>query len=156
MSTQHTCYPPLVVNSNGDVIENDHGTDPDQDESGDADNFNVSDYIVYDPEQSFRSSTGDTPDRTSTPNANVSPVAGTSGYARHRNPGMEDPGNRIQPDQKKKKRYSQQDMFEFFRRECKWKRKENKQCLMLLKSIAQSQNITVPIDSSSSSDSDMC
>lgn len=176
MSTQHTCYPPLVVNSNGDVIRNSQrkpkpevseGIDnlsdcivfepePEvdglngnaQETAGNDENFNISEYIMFDPEIS----SSDEP----VPMATSSPVAGPSGYRRTRDsPGTEEPENMMQSQKKRKKRYSQQDMFEFFRRESKQKRKETRNCLMLLKSIAESQNISVPsFDNSSSWESE--
>lgn len=123
---------------------------------GNADNFNVSDYIVYDPETSINSSAGDVEyqARASVP---TSPEAGPSSRIGRRlqSPAAEVPENTQQTETKRKKRYSQQDMFEYFRKESKKKRKDSKQCLMLLKSIAQSQNISVPsFDISSSSDFD--
>lgn len=156
MSTQHTYYPPLVVNSNGDVIRNAPKIpDTVQGNIDDPGDFNVSDYIVFDPEP-FPCTPDDTHHRASMPNSTISPVAGPSDYEHHRkSPGVQDTENKIQSENKRKKRYSQQDMFEYFRKESKRKRKESKKCLLLLKSIAQSQNITVPFDNSSSSDSDM-
>lgn len=53
MPTQHTCYPPLVVNSNGDVIRNVQTIqDPWQSETGDFDKTNMSSHIVFGPEPS--------------------------------------------------------------------------------------------------------
>ncbi|XP_062550351.1 uncharacterized protein LOC134215114 isoform X2 [Armigeres subalbatus] len=171
MSSQHTCYPPLVVNSNGDIIRNAHNSpEPIDSEFVDSSCFDVSDYIVFDPEPSADSVEDSTTceysafapseydgiqNRASTPMSTDSAVAVPSGFGRQRSTNDEDDLRNIHTDKKRKKRYSQQDMFQFFREECKRKRKESKQCLMLLKSIAQAQNIDMPMDDSSSSDSEM-
>ncbi|XP_062541420.1 uncharacterized protein LOC134209450 [Armigeres subalbatus] len=55
---------------------------------------------------------------------------------------------------RKRNRYTQQDMFEFFVEESKRKKKEGRKFFTLLKSIAGAQNIELPNMDSSSSDSE--
>lgn len=135
MSTQHTINPPLVVNSCGVIVENsnnipielsnqDDGQEMEAGPSGSVEAGPSDGAYVSSPEM--------IPPASSPQNS--------EGYA--------DRGRR------KRSRYSQQDMFEFFVKQSKQKKKEGKKFFGLLKRIAESQNVDVADFDSSSSDSD--
>lgn len=133
MSTQHTINPPLVVNSCGIVVQNTHpreagGTQHEENQPGTS--RSGSDAYF---------SSAETGSTISSPEA-ISPT-----------PPVEHSGG----GNRRRKRYSQQDMFEYFVKDSERKKKEGKQFLTMIKCIAQAQNINVPNFDSSSSESEM-
>ncbi|XP_019542526.3 uncharacterized protein LOC109413247 [Aedes albopictus] len=135
MSTQHTINPPLVVNSCGVIVENSNNIPIELSNQDDGQEMEAgpSGSVEAGPSDGAYVSSPEMIPPTSSPQ-------NSEGYA--------DRGRR------KRSRYSQQDMFEFFVKQSKQKKKEGKKFFGLLKRIAESQNVDVADFDSSSSDSD--